>query len=260
MRQAATVITGASSGIGAEFAHLFAQEHANVLVLVARRLDRLEQLAEQLSIRYGTKVRCIDMDLSAVDAAQHLIDHLDAQGLFVDTLINNAGFGLNGEFAEQSPLQLQQMVQLNMLTLTELTRLVVPSMRRNRRGRILNVASIVAFQPCPRFAVYAATKAYVLSLSEALHAELAPHGIHVTALCPGSTETEFHQVAQNEHARLQRIPKDRAADVAKAAYMALNRNERSLVTGWINKPIPLMTRLTPKPVLLWAAARMAQQS
>lgn len=258
MRQAATVITGASSGIGAEFAHLFAQEQHNVVVLVARRLDRLEQLAQTLITRYGTDVRCIDMDLADVDAAQHLIDHLDAQGLFVDTLINNAGFGLNGEFAEQAPLQLQQMMQLNMLTLTELTRLVVPSMRRNRRGRILNVASIVAFQPCPRFAVYAATKAYVLSLSEALHSELAVHGIHVTALCPGSTETEFHQVAQNEHARLQRVPKDRAVDVATAAYAALNRNERSLVTGWVNKPIPLMTRLTPKPVLLWVAERMAR--
>jgi uncharacterized protein len=258
MRQAATVITGASSGIGAEFAHLFAQENTNVVVLVARRRDRLDELALILRQQYSADVRTLDIDLSVADAAQRVIDQLDAQGLFVDTLINNAGFGLNGEFAEQSPQQLQQMMQLNILTLTELTRLVVPSMRRSRRGRILNVASIVAFQPCPRFAVYAASKAYVLSFSEALHAELGSDGIHVTALCPGSTETEFHQIAQNEHARLQRVPKDRAADVAKAAYAALNRNERSIVTGWINKPIPLMTRLTPKPVLLWAAQRMAQ--
>lgn len=259
MTTAATLLTGASSGIGFELAHLFAAEQ-QVLILVARREDRLQELAKTLKKKYGADVRVIAADLSTMGAAQQLVETIHSQGLVIDTLINNAGFGENGLFADSDPARNSQMLHLNIIALTELTRLALPDMQARQHGRILNVASIVAYQPCPRFAIYAASKAYVLSFSDALHVEVADQGIKVTALCPGSTATEFHDVAQNEHARLQQVPKDSAADVALAAYKALNRGERSLVTGWINKPIPLMVRVTPKTALMWVADRMARQS
>lgn len=258
MTTAATLLTGASSGIGLELAHLLAAEQ-QVLILVARREDRLQELAKTLKKKYGADVRVIAADLSAMGAAQQLVDSIHSQGLVIDTLINNAGFGENGLFADSDPARNSQMLHLNIIALTELTRLALPDMQARQHGRILNVASIVAYQPCPRFAIYAASKAYVLSFSEALHVEVADQGIKVTALCPGSTATEFHDVAQNEHARVNQVPKDSAADVALAAYKALNRGERSLVTGWINKPVPLMVRITPKSALMWAADRMARQ-
>jgi uncharacterized protein len=258
MTTAATLLTGASSGIGLELAHLLAAEQ-QVLILVARREDRLQELAKTLKKKYGADVRVIAADLAAMGAAQQLVDSIHSQGLVIDTLINNAGFGENGLFADSDPARNSQMLHLNIIALTELTRLALPDMQARQHGRILNVASIVAYQPCPRFAIYAASKAYVLSFSEALHVEVADQGIKVTALCPGSTATEFHDVAQNEHARVNQVPKDSAADVALAAYKALNRGERSLVTGWINKPVPLMVRITPKSALMWAADRMARQ-
>ena len=258
MTTAATLLTGASSGIGLELAHLLAAEQ-QVLILVARREDRLQELAKTLKKKYGADVRVIAADLAAMGAAQQLVDSIHSQGLVIDTLINNAGFGENGLFADSDPARNSQMLHLNIIALTELTRLALPDMQARQHGRILNVASIVAYQPCPRFAIYAASKAYVLSFSEALHVEVADQGIKVTALCPGSTATEFHDVAQNEHARVNQVPKDGAADVALAAYKALNRGERSLVTGWINKPVPLMVRITPKSALMWAADRMARQ-
>lgn len=258
MTTAATLLTGASSGIGLELAHLLAAEQ-QVLILVARREDRLQELAKTLKKKYGADVRVIAADLAAMGAAQQLVDSIHSQGLLIDTLINNAGFGENGLFADSDPARNSQMLHLNIIALTELTRLALPDMQARQHGRILNVASIVAYQPCPRFAIYAASKAYVLSFSEALHVEVADQGIKVTALCPGSTATEFHDVAQNEHARVNQVPKDSAADVALAAYKALNRGERSLVTGWINKPVPLMVRITPKSALMWAADRMARQ-
>jgi short-subunit dehydrogenase len=258
MTTAATLLTGASSGIGLELAHLLAAEQ-QVLVLVARREDRLQELAKTLKKKHGADVRVIAADLAAMGAAQQLIDTIHGQGLVIDTLINNAGFGENGLFANSDPARNSQMLHLNIIALTELTRLALPDMQARQHGRILNVASIVAYQPCPRFAIYAASKAYVLSFSDALHVEVADQGIQVTALCPGSTATEFHDVAQNEHARVNQVPKDSAADVALAAYKALNRGERSLVTGWINKPVPLMVRIAPKSALMWAADRMARQ-
>lgn len=258
MTTVATLLTGASSGIGLELAHLLAAEQ-QVLILVARREDRLQELAKTLKKKYGADVRVIAADLAAMGAAQQLVDSIHSQGLVIDTLINNAGFGENGLFADSDPARNSQMLHLNIIALTELTRLALPDMQARQHGRILNVASIVAYQPCPRFAIYAASKAYVLSFSEALHVEVADQGIKVTALCPGSTATEFHDVAQNEHARVNQVPKDSAADVALAAYKALNRGERSLVTGWINKPVPLMVRITPKSALMWAADRMACQ-
>jgi short-subunit dehydrogenase len=258
MTTVATLLTGASSGIGLELAHLLAAEQ-QVLILVARREDRLQELAKTLKKKYGADVRVIAADLAAMGAAQQLVDSIHSQGLVIDTLINNAGFGENGLFADSDPARNSQMLHLNIIALTELTRLALPDMQARQHGRILNVASIVAYQPCPRFAIYAASKAYVLSFSEALHVEVADQGIKVTALCPGSTATEFHDVAQNEHARVNQVPKDSAADVALAAYKALNRGERSLVTGWINKPVPLMVRITPKSALMWAADRMARQ-
>jgi short-subunit dehydrogenase len=255
---AATVLTGASSGIGLALAHLFAAEQ-QVLVLVARREDRLQDLAKTLKKQHGTDVRVIACDLGEIGAANQLVDAIHAQGLQIDTLINNAGFGENGLFADSDAARNSQMLHLNIVALTELTRLALPDMQGKQSGRILNVASIVAYQPCPRFAIYAASKAYVLSFTDALHVEVASKGIKVTALCPGSTATEFHDIAQNEHARLNQVPKDSAADVAMAAYKALNRGQRSVVTGWINKPVPLMARLTPKSALMWVADRMARQ-
>lgn len=256
---AATLLTGASSGIGLELAHLLAAEQ-QVLVLVARREDRLNELAATLKQKHGTDIRVLACDLGEMGAAEQLVNTLHSQGLYVDTLINNAGFGENGLFADSDPARNSQMLHLNIVALTELTRLALPDMIKQQRGRVLNVASIVAYQPCPRFAIYAASKAYVLSFSDALHVEVANQGIQVTALCPGSTATEFHDLAGNNAARLNHVPKDTAAEVALAAYKALNRGQRSLVTGWINKPVPLMTRVSPKSLLMWVADRMARQA
>ena len=226
-----TVITGASAGLGVDFARQLAAK-GHRLVLVARRKDRLEALAEELG-----NARALALDLTAPDAAKRLMADLAEHGEQVGTLVNNAGFGLWGPFVSQEPDRLRKMVDLNVGTLTDLCRAVAPGMVERKSGAILNVASTAAFQAGPNMAVYFATKAYVLSLTEALHQELKPHGIKVTALCPGPTRTEFGEVAGfgNRLGKAFERMSMRSDEVVAKGLKALDSNRAILVTGAMNK-------------------------
>lgn len=252
MTTLATVITGASSGIGEALARQLAQSEKNVLVLVARRTEKLQTLAAELTTAQGLRVESLALDLEKPGASAELLQAIARMGLEVDTLINNAGFGVNGLLADTPLQRVQGMMQLNMVALTELCHGVLPGMRSRRHGRIMNMASIAAFQPCPHFAVYAATKSYVLSMSEALAIEERKNGITVIAVCPGSTRTEFHDVAGN-HGTLVVKFMDTAESVAKTAIRSMQCGRSMVVTGLQNKPVPLLNRLLPRSVMTWLA-------
>ncbi|HEY7005204.1 MAG TPA: SDR family oxidoreductase, partial [Sphingomicrobium sp.] len=183
------LVTGASAGLGVEFARQLSKR-GHALVLAARRKKRLEELAKELG-----NARAVAIDLSKANAAAKVMADIEANGETVDFLVNNAGFGLIGHFAELDAKRERQMIDLNVATLADLCRAVAPAMIERKSGGILNVASTAAFQPGPKMAVYFATKAFVLSLSEAIHEELKPHGVKVSCLCPGPTRTEFGDVA-----------------------------------------------------------------
>src|SRR5579884_597561 len=189
MTKKVALVTGASAGLGVEFARQLSKRGLR-LVLVARRKERLDELAKELG-----NARAVAIDLSKSNAAAKLMADIESNGEVVDLLVNNAGFGLIGRFAELDAKRERQMINLNVGALTELCRAVAPSMIERKSGAILNVASTAAFQPGPKMAVYFATNAFVLSFTEALHEELKPHGIKVTCLCPGPTRTEFGEVA-----------------------------------------------------------------
>ena len=250
----ATVITGASSGIGESLARQLAASEPQALVLVARRTDKLSRLAQELKTHHGVRVETIGLDLEKPGASAELVTAVQALGLEIGTLINNAGFGINDELADMPLDRVQGMMQLNMVALTELTHAVLPGMRSRQQGRIMNIASVAAFQPCPRFAVYGATKAYVLSLSEALAAEEKKNGIKVLAVCPGATRTEFHDVAGN-HGTLATKLMDTPDTVAKTALRAWKCGCSSVVTGAMNKPLPLLNRMLPRCTMTWLAGK-----
>ncbi len=239
-----TLITGASAGLGVEFARQLAKR-GHRLVLAARREDRLEALAGELG-----NARALAIDLSAVDGAERLMADLRAGGEQVGTLINNAGFGLIGRFAKADPKRLREMIDLNVGTLTDLCRAVAPAMIDRGSGAILNVASTAAFQPGPNMAVYFATKAYVLSFTEALHEEMKPHGVHVTALCPGPTKTEFGAVAgfAGKGGMFDRLGMQ-APEVVEAGLNGLEKNRAVVVPGWTNKIGATSTRFAPRSVV-----------
>lgn len=254
----ATIITGASSGIGESIARQLAAQEKQTLVLVARREDKLRTLAEELKAQHGVPVEVIGLDLEVPGAAQKLMAAVKARGLSVDTLINNAGFGLNNLFADMPLDRVQGMMQLNIVALTELAHAVLPDMRLRQQGRIMNIASVAAFQACPRFAVYGATKAYVLMFSEALAAEEKTNGIHVTAVCPGSTETAFHEVAGNGGTFAAKFM-DPADGVASSAINAMNAGRSVIVTGMLNKPLPFFIRLIPRGLATWFAGVVVER-
>ena len=254
MTTLATVITGASSGIGEALAHLFAPEQ-QTLVLVARRKERLDALAKELNSKHGIKVHVIAQDLQEFGAAANLMNSIANLNLTVDTLVNNAGFGISAPFAKSDGAKTSAMMQLNMVALTELTHMALPAMLERRHGRIMNIASVVAFQPCPYFAVYAASKAYVLSFTEALAAEVSDRGILVTAVCPGSTDTGFHEVANTKGSLVDKISESPEM-VADEAYKALNNGKVVVVTGLFNKPLPVINRLIPRKTMTWAVGKM----
>ena len=237
------LITGASAGLGVEFAKALA-ERGHRLVLVARRKERLEELAKELG-----KARAVALDLSKAGAAAKLMADIEKNGETVDMLINNAGFGLIGKFAELDAQRERQMIDLNVATLTDLCRAVAPQMIKRRSGAILNVASTAAFQPGPKMAVYFATKAFVLSLSEALHEELKPHAIKVSCLCPGPTRTEFGDVAGfGGNGLFDRVAMESPA-VVKAGLDGLDRNKAVIVPGWMNKLTANSGRFAPRSVV-----------
>jgi uncharacterized protein len=247
------LITGASAGIGTELARVFAAR-GHELMLVARREDRLKALADEIAVAGHPRPSVLALDLGERDAVKKLIAELSLCGLEPAIVVNNAGFGLKGTAAALDRDEQLDMINLNVRSLTELSLAFIDSLVRHRGG-ILNVASIAAFLPGPGMAVYYATKAYVLSFSEALHQELASRGIRVTAVCPGPVATEFQARSGMElpgTAKLFEIP---AARVAEIGYDALMRGQRVVIAGTANKIAVLLVRLMPKSVLLRMLAR-----
>ncbi|MBI2565576.1 MAG: SDR family oxidoreductase [Candidatus Schekmanbacteria bacterium] len=248
------LVTGASSGLGRELARLLAEQGCD-LVVVARRRERLEELAGELRNAHGVAVEVIAFDLSAEAAGERLYEAIKQAGHTVDILVNNAGFGIYGDFLEGSVSRLHEMLNLNVTTLTILTRLYGEDMRRRGCGYILQVASIGAFQPVQLYASYSATKSYVLSFGEAIHHELKGSGVSVTTLNPGVTKTEFLEVAAHKsNAMIDWIGMD-ARTVAAAGLAAMFKGKRSCTPGLINKISYAAARLSPKSVLIPMAAR-----
>ncbi|HKX91245.1 MAG TPA: SDR family oxidoreductase [Sphingomicrobium sp.] len=236
---AVALITGASAGLGVEFARQLSRR-GHRLVLAARRKDRLEALGAELG-----NARAVAIDLAERGSVARLLDDVAAAGEQVELLVNNAGFGLTGRFVRQDPGRLGQMIDVNIAALTDLCRAVAAQMADRRAGAILNVASTAAFQPGPGMAVYFATKAYVLSLTEALHEELKPHGVKVSALCPGPTATEFGEVAGFGKS-LPAFVTAQAAPVVRAGLQGLDRNRAVVVPGLLNKLSAQGHRLLPR--------------
>lgn len=239
------LITGASSGFGEEFARQYA-EKGYALVLVARRRDRLQALAESLHQRHGTEVVVEPIDLTDLAAVTQLHERLRTQQIEIDVLINNAGHGRQGSFADTPLADALAMVQLDITSLTAVTHVFSRDMRRRRRGKILLVASLLAYQGVEKFAVYAAAKAYVLRLSEALHREFRRDGITVTALCPGVSDTGFAKSAEQKITPLLKLLMMRPAPVVKAGIRALHAGRMSVVPGFANKFLVAFTWATPR--------------
>ncbi len=246
------LVTGASSGIGVVFARELAQRGAN-LVLVARSQDRLEVLAQELRGRFGVSVEVLACDLSEPGAGAGMAARLAERGRQIDVLVNNAGFGLFAPLHEADPARIAQEVQLNVAALTELTCAVLPQMCVRDRGAIINVASTAAFQPLPYMAVYGATKAYVLSFTEALWAETRGTAVRVTALCPGATDTAFFDTASDHASIGRRMAPER---VVAAAFSALERRHCSVIPGLANRLLAGSTRLFPRQTV----ARMSERT
>ena len=240
MTKAVTLITGASAGLGVDFARQYSKR-GDRLVLVARRKDRLEELAAELG-----NARVVAMDLSSEGAASRLFADLEAHGEHIETLINNAGFGLVGRFHALDGTQQRKMIDLNCGVLTELAHGALPGMIERGKGGILNVASTAAFQPGPGMAVYFATKAFVLSFTEALHEEAKGTGVHVSALCPGPTSTEFGEVAGFGGNKVVESLAAESADVVEAGISGLDANKAIVIPGFTNKLTAQSSRFLPR--------------
>ncbi|QMU76688.1 SDR family oxidoreductase [Streptacidiphilus sp. PB12-B1b] len=250
------LITGASSGIGSAFADALAARGAH-LVLVARREDRLNALADELRARHGHDAHVVAADLAAPGAGARLAAELQRRGLSVDVLVNNAGVASHGDLADTDPDRLTGQIQLNVTTLTDLTRACLPGMLRRGYGAVVNVASSAAYQPVPHMAVYAATKAYVLSFTEALWAETRRTPVRVLAISPGATETEFFDIA-GEAARVGRT--QTPAAVVATALRALDRRSgpASVVSGLGNAVNAVAVRLVPRRTAVLVTGRLTR--
>ena len=250
------LITGASAGIGCEFARQLAGR-ARSMTLVARREDRLVELADELQREHpNLRIHIRKVDLADLAELQDLLQWLDREKLGVDLLINNAGLGDSGPFANSDPVRNSEMTLVNVTALTSLTRHLVPQMITKHRGGILNVSSSAGFLPIPGSAVYAATKAYVTNFSEALRAELRGTGVSVCALCPGPVVTEFQQVAKREGVQPDIGPKFLVVtveQVVRDALAALEADRPLIIPGFAMKLLMLLARLMPLPVLRWVA-------
>ncbi len=246
------LVTGASHGIGFELCRLLARDEFGI-IMVARNRESMEQAAATMRQNFGVQVTVIVQDLAAPQAAQTLFDNVQSRGLSVDVLVNNAGFGLFGRFAETDPVREMEMVQVNIVALTELSKLFLPGMVGRKWGRILNVASTAAFQAGPLMAVYYATKAYVLSFSEAIGFELKKTGVTVTALCPGPTKSGFQSEAKMSKSRLFRGHVMDAETVAEAGFRGMMRGKAIVVPGGRNKFLVFLVRLVPRSIARRAA-------
>jgi short-subunit dehydrogenase len=254
------LVTGASSGIGAALVRELARD-GHDLVLVARRREPMQALADEIEA-IGAATTIITSDLATAGAAAALMQEIEARGIALDVLIAAAGFGDSGRFDRLGPDRIAAMLQVNIVALTELTRLVVPAMVARRRGRVMLVASTAAFQPGPRMAVYYASKAYVLRLGQAIGYELRRTGVTVTTLCPGPTETEFADTAHAGNTALFNgpIPVMSAAAVARLGYAAMKAGRPVIIPGFINKLLAISTRFTPVSLLLSVTSYMSRST
>ncbi len=257
MTDRVTLITGASSGIGAELARIFAA-HGHKTVLVARREDRLSQLADEIAAAGKARPAVIACDLKEPGACDAIADKLSAMGAEVEIVVNNAGFGLFGNAIEMDRAEQLAMVDINVRVLTDLSLRFADSLIRHRGG-MLNVGSIASFLPGPRMAVYYASKAYVLSFTEAMRGELGPKGVRVTALCPGPVPTEFQGRAGFEAGLDSAILNVSAAAVARAGYRGLMTNKRLVMPGVGVRMIPFLLRFAPRSMVLASVARVQQK-
>jgi len=249
------LITGASSGIGLDLARLFAKNGHDV-VLVARSEGKLRELAAELQRDFGVTAHVIVADLAQADAPRRVVEQLPAA---IDILVNNAGFGVAGPFVERDLDKQLEMIQVNVAALTALTGLLLPPMIARGRGRVLNLASTAAFQPGPLMAVYYATKAYVLSFSEAIADELRHSGVTVTALCPGPTETGFAAAAEMTKSRLFNVAKPMSsAEVARAGYEGMKRGKRIVIPGVKNWVVAESVRFSPRRVVTMIARKLQE--
>ena len=249
------LITGASSGLGLQYARLFAADK-NDLVLVARRKDRLEALAAELSSTHVVTVHVVADDLADPAAPRRIVDEVKARGLAIEYLVNNAGFGTAGAFAEIEPAKTLDMLQVNVVALVSLTRSFIPEMIRRGHGRVLNLGSTAGFQPGPFMAVYYASKAFVNSFTEALWYELKGTGVTATVSCPGATATEFSAVAGTERSRLFSLGAMSAEEVAREGYQAMLKGKPIAVHGLKNKVMAGSVRFSPRAIVRGIAATM----
>jgi len=243
--QSWVLVTGASSGFGEEFARQYAAQ-GRPLVLVARRIEKLQMLATELRERHRVDVIVEPVDLSNVAAVIQLHQRLRERGIAIDILINNAGHGLQGTFVDSALDAALAMLQLDVVSLTAITHVFAQDMRTRGRGEILLVASMLAYQGVEKFAVYAAAKAYVLRLGEALHRELKRDGVMVTVLCPGMSDTGFATAAQQKITPALKLLMMQPAPVVRAGIRALQAGRISVVPGWANKATAMFTKATPR--------------
>jgi short-subunit dehydrogenase len=239
------LVTGASSGLGVDFATILAERGCN-LVLVARSEDRLRALADELAARHGIQVHVVAMSLSVLGAAQVLYDRIDALGLTIDVLINNAGFGVHGPFVDTPWEREEEMLLLDVVTLVHLSKLYVRDMRARGAGWVLQVSSIGAYQPSPTYATYSAAKAFVLSFGEAVSYELRGSNVKMTVLSPGVTETEFLAVAGQRRSLYQRLSIVPSRPVAEIGINAMLRGKPSKVAGAMNAFATWSLRFMPR--------------
>jgi len=248
------LVTGASSGLGAEFARQLAREKMD-LVLVARRAELLERIKGEIERTNGVVCHVLTRDLGRPEAPEELFQETERRGIAVDWLVNNAGFGTNGRFAELPLDREREEILLNVYCLVALSRLYLPGMIRRGRGQIINLGSVGSFVPTPYMATYSATKAFVLSFSEALATELASSGVRVQALCPGATRTEFQKVAGVDD-RVPEMSYMTAEAVVQQSIAAVKSGKRTLVPGIVNKVMTASARITPRSVLAKVAGSM----
>ena len=254
------LITGASGGIGYELGKLFAADHYN-LVLVARSAGKLGQFADELQRQFGISAKPIALDLTAAPAPQFLFDQLQRENIAVDVLVNNAGYGRMGRFSDLLLEDDLGQIQLNVTALTHLTKLFLGPMLKRRSGKILNVASTAGFQPGPMMAVYYATKAYVISLSEALANELSGTGVTVTCLCPGATDTGFQGRAGTESTMLfKKLRPMDAKTVARDGYRGLTAGKTLVISGFRNWLLAEATRFGPRKLVTAISRKVMDQA
>jgi short-subunit dehydrogenase len=244
------LVTGASMGIGVDLAECFAKDGYD-LILSARSESALKDVADRLSQKYKVNAASIAMDLGAIDAGHRLAEAIKSRGLGVDVLVNNAGYGIAGGFDGSDEAGQMGMIDLNVRALVELTHIYWPSMLANKRGGVLNVASTAAFQPGPLMAVYYASKAFVLSFSEALWREAQGTGVHVSCLCPGPTVSKFRERAGTGKTKLANLGTPMgSAPVARMGYRAFQKNQRVVITGFRNRMLARLGPFLPRKTLL----------